>query len=200
VPPELLPTIFEPFVQGPRTFDRYQGGLGLGLALARNLARLHGGSLTFVRVDPHGSRFIVRQPQSSSSTRFAVSQGHSELVPTTKRRILVVDDNTDAGEMLKRALETLGHDVQVAASGEAALAMTADSPFDAAVLDIGLPGMNGFEVADRLRARYPHVRLIALTGYGQPADAEATRRAGFHAHCTKPVTISALVQHLEGAS
>lgn len=198
VPQDLLPTIFEPFVQGPRTFDRYQGGLGLGLALARNLARLHDGSLTFERVRPHGSRFIVRLPLSSSAAQLTVTQDDGEPVSSTKQRILVVDDNTDASEMLKRALETLGHDVQVASSGEAALAMAVDAPIDAVVLDIGLPGMNGFEVADRLRAICPHVRLIALTGYGQPADAEATRRAGFHAHCTKPVTVSTLLQHLDG--
>ncbi|MEQ1760127.1 MAG: response regulator, partial [Vicinamibacterales bacterium] len=159
---------------------------------------LHDGSLTFERVRPHGSRFIVRLPLSSSAAQLTVTQDDGEPVSSTKQRILVVDDNTDASEMLKRALETLGHDVQVASSGEAALAMAVDAPIDAVVLDIGLPGMNGFEVADRLRAICPHVRLIALTGYGQPADAEATRRAGFHAHCTKPVTVSTLLQHLDG--
>ena len=192
---ELLPTIFEPFTQGPRSIARQQGGLGLGLTLARSLTELHGGRLRYEPVAPHGSRFIVSLPLASAvDVHEPVSTPDESVV--TPRRVLLVEDNADGLEMLRLALETKGHHVRSAADGHVAVTMAAEFQPDVAVLDIGLPGIDGYALARALRAAQPRVRLIALTGYGQHADAMAAREAGFDAHCTKPITIASLLQHI----
>jgi signal transduction histidine kinase/CheY-like chemotaxis protein len=199
IAPALLPTIFEPFVQAPRSLDRSEGGLGLGLALARNLTQLHGGTLTLAPVTPHGSRFIVRLPLARRESSVAADDSAVARGEGVRRRVLLVDDNTDAAEMMKRALESAGHEVQIAGDGPTALALNAETTFDTAILDIGLPGMDGYEVAGHLRRSHPRLRLIALSGYGQVSDTKATQRAGFDAHCTKPITVSALLREIDGA-
>jgi signal transduction histidine kinase len=195
IAPELLPTIFEPFAQGPRAIDRQQGGLGLGLALARNLTELHGGTLTYEAAVPHGSRFTVtlRLAPAEAATVPLEDMRPLALAP---RQIMLVEDNEDGRTMLRAALEGAGHVVQTAADGFTALALAAAFRPEVAILDIGLPGMDGYQVARVLRSRYPAVLLIALTGYGQEADAEAAREAGFDAHCTKPVTIEQLLEEI----
>jgi len=196
VPHELVPTLFEPFTQGPRSIARQQGGLGLGLALCRSLTELHGGRLRYEPVDPHGSRFIVSLPMVASGV---VDTDAPEPViepPVTRRRVLLVEDNVDGLEMMRLALETKGHEVQSATDGRSALEVAAAFLPDVAVLDIGLPGIDGYELARALRAAQPQLRLIALTGYGQDSDAEAARRAGFDTHCTKPVTIAVLLEQI----
>ncbi|HVG70514.1 MAG TPA: hybrid sensor histidine kinase/response regulator [Vicinamibacterales bacterium] len=195
VPAEMVPLIFEPFTQGPRSIDRQQGGLGLGLTLARSLTELHGGSLRYEAVHPHGSRFIVTLPIASADAAESAGAENTETT-VTPRRVLLVDDNVDGLEMMRVALESWGHDVQSATDGGAAIALAAVTQPDVAVLDIGLPDMNGYDLARALRAAQPHMRLIALTGYGQEADAEAAREAGFDAHCTKPVTIAVLLNQI----
>ncbi len=199
VPADLLPTMFEPFTQGPRSIARQQGGLGLGLMLARSLAELHGGSLRYESAHPHGSRFIVTLPLSAAGAVDSPvpTSGETAYAP---RRVLLVDDNVDAMEMMTLALENKGHRVQCAPDGTLAVAAAVAFQPDVAVLDIGLPGIDGFELARALRAALPQLRLIALTGYGQDSDARAARVAGFDAHCTKPVRIAALLDQIASLS
>jgi len=196
VPAELVPSIFEPFTQGPRTISRQQGGLGLGLALARSLTELHGGRLRYEAVDPHGSRFVVSLPLIAASVSDAPQPEAPGEPPVTPRRVLLVEDNVDGLEMMRLALEAKGHLVQSATDGKSAVGVAAAFRPDVAVLDIGLPGINGYDLARTLRGAQPQLRLIALTGYGQDADTEAARRAGFNAHCTKPVTIAVLLAQI----
>ena len=198
IPANLLPTMFDPFTQGPRSIARQQGGLGLGLMLARSLAELHGGSLRYESVHPHGSRFIVSLPLSATGAVDAPEPA-SEIA-YAPRRVLLVDDNVDALAMMSLALQSKGHRVQCAPDGKAAVAAALALRPDVAVLDIGLPGIDGFELARALRAALPQLRLIALTGYGQESDVKAARAAGFDAHCTKPVSIAALLDQIASLS
>ena len=199
IAPELLPTIFEPFAQGPRAIDRQQGGLGLGLALARNLTELHGGTLVYEQVTPHGSRFTVNLRLAAGTTG-AVAPEDPPPLAVPPRRIMLVEDNDDGRMMLMAALGEAGHVVETAADGVTALTLADAFTPDVAILDIGLPGMDGYQVARVLRSRCPTMLLIALTGYGQDADAEAAREAGFDAHCTKPVTIDQLLEEIAALS
>lgn len=198
IPADLVSKMFDPFAQGPRDLDRREGGLGLGLALARTFTELHGGT---IRVEPRdadgGSRFVVTLPRQRSS-----GDGDTpELVPrnvgSDSQRILLVDDNADAREMLRSALERAGHVVEIAGNGPEAIDLAGGFRPEIGVLDIGLPGMDGYELALRLRAMDPGIRLIALTGYGQAGDLKAAETAGFDAHCAKPVTITGLLDQIE---
>ena len=198
VPADLLPTMFEPFTQGPRSIARQQGGLGLGLMLARSLAELHGGSLRYESAHPHGSRFIVSLPLSAAGA--VDPPAPASETAYAPRRVLLVDDNVDAMAMMRLALQSNGHQVQCAPDGKVAVADAAAFQPDVAVLDIGLPGIDGFELARALRATLPQLRLIALTGYGQESDARAAHVAGFDAHCTKPVRIAALLDQIAALS
>jgi signal transduction histidine kinase/ActR/RegA family two-component response regulator len=195
VPAELIPTLFEPFTQGPRSIARQQGGLGLGLMLARSLTELHSGVLRYEPVVPHGSRFVVSLPLATGAVPDEPVSAPTKSV-VTPRRVLLVDDNADALEMMRLALETQGHEVQSASNGNDAVVIAAAFQPDVAVLDIGLPGIDGYELARALRAAQPHLRLIALTGYGQDSDAAAAIQAGFDAHCTKPLTIASLLDQI----
>ena len=192
IPMELVATLFDPFAQGPRTIDRGAGGLGLGLTLARAFTEMHAGtSLTSGSTSAAAGSCDVaagggRRTGGAGRAAVAGSRG-------ARQRILLVDDNLDANEMLKSALEVAGHEVVTAVNGPDALAAASKVPPAVGVLDIGLPGMDGYELARRLRRLYPSVRLIALTGYGQTSDHDAALTAGFDAHCAKPVTISTLL-------
>jgi CheY-like chemotaxis protein len=198
VPSELAPRLFDPFAQGPRALDRREGGLGLGLALARTFTELHGGT---IRVEPRarhtGSRFVISLPQAAplvaeQPTESLVSRGD-----VSPRRILLVDDNVDACGMLRESLQSAGHVVTTAVNGPDAIAIASDFGPEVAILDIGLPGMSGYELAAHLRALYPTLRLIALTGYGQAADLAAADAAGFDAHCVKPIPIAMLLETIQ---
>ncbi len=193
---DLLPRIFDIFVQGQRTIDRAEGGLGLGLSLVKNLVALHGGSVSVVNRTPSGSEFTVRLPALDASALQARAGATSVIVPTlAPRRVLVVDDNLDAAELLSEVLRGVGHDVRVAHDGPQALETLRSFPAEVCLLDIGLPVMDGFELARRMRKLVPGrtVRLIAVTGYGQEHDREKTRAAGFDRHLTKPVDLDALI-------
>lgn len=189
IAPELLPRIFDLFTQGDRTLDRSQGGLGIGLCLVKKLVELHGGTVTAHSAGlGQGSEFIVRIP-----ALFPVSES---IVPTTRAqhnaqasRVLVVDDNMDAADMLAVMLQMFGHDVQAVYSGQTALETAVESQPDFVLLDIGLPDIDGYEVARRLREqpRTKDVRLIAVTGYGQDSDRQRSQEAGFDHHLVKPV-------------
>jgi signal transduction histidine kinase/CheY-like chemotaxis protein len=198
IPPELLPRLFQPFVQGEQTLDRAQGGLGLGLALVRRLAVMHGGSLSGESEGPgRGSRFTLRLPRAEAPARPVERSGRTGAA--RRLRFLVVDDEADARESLAALLALEGHEVQVAADGAAGIAQLAQMRPDVALVDIGLPGMDGYEVARRARAHDGRLVLIAVTGYGQREDRERAHAAGFHAHLTKPFVYAELMRTVERA-
>jgi PAS domain S-box-containing protein len=188
---ELLAHIFELFVQGERTLERSQGGLGIGLTVVQKLVELHGGSITAHSEGPgKGSEFILRLPGLTDLAKPAQSESgvHAVQVSTT-RRVLVVDDNVDAAESIAMLLQLWGHDVRLAHNGPEALKAAEQYQPDIIVLDIGLPGISGYEVARQLRQqpRFRETRLIAMTGYGQEEDFRRSMDAGFDQHVTKPV-------------
>jgi PAS domain S-box-containing protein len=203
VPADLLPEVFELFKQGSRSLDRAEGGLGVGLTLVRRLTEMHGGSVEVHSEGPgRGSEFVVRLPLLADPARGAVSQpaapGESAPPAAAPRRVLVVDDNPDAAQSLAMLLGLWGHDVRTAHDGPAAVAAAAGYRPDLVFLDIGMPGMNGYEVARALR-RLPGlggVTLVAVTGYGQDDDRDRTRRAGIDHHLTKPPDAAALARLL----
>jgi signal transduction histidine kinase len=188
---DLLPRVFELFTQAPQTNDRAKGGLGLGLAIVKRLVELHGGSVV-ARSEGRGkgSEFVVRLPASAAPAERQIGTAPIERGgPTTGSRVLVVDDNEDAAWLLTELLRAVGYEVEMAVDGPGALRMLDSFVPDAALLDIGLPVMDGFELARHIRARFPSMLLVAVTGYGQPDDRVATRAAGFDAHLVKPVDI-----------
>ncbi|MGN6106936.1 MAG: ATP-binding protein [Kofleriaceae bacterium] len=196
----LLAHIFDPFVQSDRTIDRAQGGLGLGLALVRSLTQLHGGTVTAHSEGPgHGSRFEVRLPAVSAAPAPIVEEITARVV--TRRgaaaRVLVVDDNADAADMLADVLRGVGYEVAVAHDAPAALHIAARFCPAIALLDIGLPVMDGYELARHLRACLTKPpRLVAVSGYGSETDMARSRAAGFDVHLGKPVSFEMLVQVL----
>ena len=205
ISPELLPRIFDLFIQGHRSSDRAQGGLGLGLALVKNLIALHGGSVVALSDGPgKGSEFVIRLPpaaeaQASASTR----SDHDGPPPPSKaegKRVLIVDDNNDAADSLADLLRDVGHQVVVAYSPVAALKLVETFRPEVAVLDIGLPVMDGYELAARLRSNpaTADCLLIALTGYGQSHDLTRSEEGGFQHHLVKPVDIGKLLELVAG--
>jgi len=190
---EMLPKIFDLFVQADRALNRAQGGMGIGLTLVRTLVQLHGGSVKVKSDGPgKGSEFVIRLPTAVRAAREATCGESAPGMPPPRlprRRVLVVDDNVDAAESLAVVLRLAGQEVRVVHDGAAALeAAHADRP-DVIFLDIGMPGMDGYEVARRLRDD-PVLRgavLVALTGWGQPEDRRRSREAGFDHHIVKPV-------------
>jgi len=195
--------IFEPFVQDPQGLDRTRGGLGLGLAIVKSFVEIHGGRVEVHSDGPgRGSAFSVHllasPVQSAESDPVAGDAGRNDLGwrDNQPRRVLVVDDNEDAAELLALGLEAAGHTVVTTLDAPRALAALETFTADVAILDIGLPGMDGYELASRIRAQRPHVGLIALTGYGQPADRERTREAGFQIHLVKPTSVERVLDAL----
>jgi signal transduction histidine kinase/ActR/RegA family two-component response regulator len=197
----LLPQVFDLFTQAERSPDRAQGGLGLGLALVKKLLELQGGKVSAYSAGlGEGSRFVICLPRVSAvgaSVHSDESSALTSLAPSTK--VLIVDDNQDAAEILQLVLQTRGHDVVVAHSGEEALAVAGTMPAFL-FLDIGLPGMDGYELARRLRDHHATARstLVALTGYGQAEDRERARQAGFDHFLVKPVKITDVLGIFEG--
>jgi signal transduction histidine kinase/ActR/RegA family two-component response regulator len=189
--PELLPRVFDLFVQSERTLDRAQGGLGIGLSVVKRLVEMHGGTVGAMSAGAgQGSAFTIRLPRIEAP---AIAPTPARVTGPC-RRVLVVDDNADAAESLAIILRLQGHEVRAEYGAAAALeAAQRDCP-DVVLLDIGLPSMDGYEVARRMRsdARLAATRIVALTGYGQPADKERARRAGFDAHLIKPLDFDAL--------
>jgi signal transduction histidine kinase/DNA-binding response OmpR family regulator len=187
---DLLPRLFEVFVQGRQALDRAQGGLGIGLALVRKLAELQGGTVEARSAGAgQGSTFIVRLPRVLNAPAVISERKAPRMLPTSLR-VLVVDDNQDARDMLRTFLELAGHEVHDAVSGPDAVERAARVLPDLALVDLGLPGFDGLEVASRLRES-PNTRgalLVAMTGYGQPEDRRRTAEVGFDAHIVKPVT------------
>jgi len=194
IPPAELPHVFEMFAQLAPGSGSSNGGLGIGLTLARRLIELHRGTIEARSEGAgKGATFVVRLPLLPASQQAQPAPVDAPPVPA-RRRILVVDDNVDAAEVLAEVLEELGHHVAMAHDGPSALATATTFAPDIAVLDIGLPVMDGYELAQRI-ADHPHparIRLIAVTGYGQDHDRARSLAAGFHAHLVKPVDLDHL--------
>jgi signal transduction histidine kinase len=196
IPREMLPHIFEMFRQVDRSLERAQGGLGIGLTLVRRLVELHGGSVEAHSEGPgKGSDFVVHLPLAPSPAG-ATGNGDPSAAPgqSLRRRVLLVDDNRDAADSLAMLLRLLGHEVHVAFDGAAALQEASARRPEVVLLDIGLPKLNGYEVAARLRAE-PALRcvcLVALTGWGQEGDRQRALESGFDHHMLKPVDLAVL--------
>lgn len=203
IDPELLPRVFDLFVQGRQSIDRGQGGLGLGLTLVRSLVELHGGTVEARSDGPgQGSEFTIRLPAIPELGAVTEETGASSSGPRgCSKSVLVVDDNVDAAELLGELLRRAGHRVMIAYDGPGALQAVEQRRADVAVLDIGLPVMDGYELAAKLRERFgegaPH--LIALTGYGQDHDRSRSLAAGFHEHLIKPVEPEKLLHAIAAA-
>jgi CheY-like chemotaxis protein len=223
ITPELLPRIFDLFVQGERTLDRSQGGLGIGLTLVHRLVNLHHGTVSVSSEGQNcGSSFIVRLPKVAAAGKTSVA-GDSPHLRAVHRRVLIVEDNRDAREMFRMMLELDGHQVLEAEEGCTGLQLLRTESPDVAFIDVGLPGLDGYEIVRRFRcesegtsadgttagtlgaaaagrARDRRVLLVALTGYGTPDALERSRRAGFDHHLIKPVNPEALYKllHADG--
>jgi CheY-like chemotaxis protein len=186
IAPDLLPRIFDLFVQGERSLQRTAGGLGVGLTLVRRLVELHGGRVTAASDgDGRGSTFTVRLP----ARREAERGDPSPMRAATPRRVLIVEDNDDAREMLRELLRLLGHEVYETGDGASGVARALELQPDLTLVDVGLPEMDGYEVARRIRSDPAGARLYlaALTGYGRPEDRERARAAGYDVHLVKPI-------------
>jgi CheY-like chemotaxis protein/anti-sigma regulatory factor (Ser/Thr protein kinase) len=201
IDPELLPQVFDLFVQGERSLDRSQGGLGIGLTLVRHLVELHQGSVeAHSRGAGRGSMFKVRLPCISAvGAKSTAPVVEPAPAPSVGRRVLVVDDNVDAAESIAMYLRLEGHEVKVVINAYHALPAAAVFAPHAVLLDIGLPGISGYEIARRLRQQPAHEAavLIALTGYGQKDDRERAASAGFDYHFVKPADPSAVQAAIE---
>jgi signal transduction histidine kinase/ActR/RegA family two-component response regulator len=206
IPGDMLHKVFEMFTQVDRSLERAQGGLGIGLTLVKRLVEMHGGSVHAHSAGPgQGSEFIVRLPESRGSPVAAGSSAPRAEAPSgaaARQRILVADDNRDAADSLAVMLRMGGHEVRTAYDGEQALDLAQAFRPRLALLDIGMPKVNGYETARRLRetAHGRDIVLIALTGWGQPDDKQRSRLAGFDHHLVKPVDPTALDRLLASAS
>ena len=198
ISPGLLPAIFDMYVQADRTLDRARGGLGIGLTLVRRLVELHGGTIVASSEgEGRGSRFIVRMKQiPSAGTSAGLSRPRERRART--RRVLLIEDSADAREMLRTMLELAGHVVFDAADGARGLELLTVVQPDVGIIDIGLPGMDGYQLAKRIREE-PQGRgmlLLALTGYSVPADATLSPDRGFDYHLVKPIDLDQLTRLL----
>ena len=192
ISPDMLQEIFELFTQGERTLDRAQGGLGIGLSLVKTVVELHGGSVTAASDGPgRGSEFALRLPcllQELDGYRTRDDADASEVPDCAGLRILVVDDSRDAAESLSKLLRLGGHEVMIAHEAEHALHLAATQQPGVVLLDIGLPGMDGYEICRRLRqGGLAHALIVAMTGYGLERDRQRSQDAGFDTHLVKPV-------------
>jgi signal transduction histidine kinase/ActR/RegA family two-component response regulator len=196
--PDLLPNVFEPFMQGQQGLDRSTGGLGLGLTLVRRLAELHGATIEAQSGGlDRGSAFVVRFPRRAAPIGEAQRARHALARSAPARRVLIVEDNVDARQTLRTLLEALGHEVHEAADGEAGVAAALQLQPDVALVDVGLPLIDGYEVARRVRAAGGAMRLVALTGYGRDDDVRQAREAGFDLHLLKPAGVEQLQAAIE---
>ena len=203
IPSEVLPRIFEMFTQAGFALDRSQGGLGVGLALVERLVRLHGGTVTaYSAGEGHGSQFAVKLPIAPAQRTAVTERTETELPTAGNRcRVLVVDDNVDSVDSLAMLLRMMGHEVATASDGESALTKAEEFKPDVGILDIGLPKVNGYDLAKQIRQRPwgKDVVLVALTGWGQAQHRLRSQESGFNHHLTKPVEFDLLQQILTAA-
>jgi CheY-like chemotaxis protein len=198
---DMLPHVFDMFVQESQGIDRMRGGLGLGLAIVRNLVNMHHGEVTAFSEGPgKGSEFVVRLPALDQDVAAAIEKCEAERAPDDGRPVLVVDDNRDALDLLADGLERRGIATIRAYDGPSALAIATTLHPRIALLDIGLPVMDGYELARRLHELDRSMQLVAVTGYSQPGDVERTKQAGFVMHMVKPVSLDQIQTTVERLS
>ena len=198
--PGVAAALFTPFLQMNPTLARTSGGLGIGLTIVQRLAELHGGSVSASSAGPgKGARFVVRLPLATED-KAAPASSHKTAESRAKKRlsVVVIDDNGDIRSTLGTLLTLMGHDVRTAPDGKRGVDLVLASPPDVALVDIGLPGVSGYDVARAIREQLPErrVRLIALTGYGQASDRQRVLAAGFDAHLLKPIPAEVLEREL----
>ena len=198
IPPDLLPRIFDLFTQADRSLDRSEGGLGIGLSLVRRLVELHGGTIRAESLVGQGSEFLVRLPAVGRPGSSRAGEAKTTRPKVSGLRLLVVDDNVDAASSLAMLLRTEGHEIRITHDGPAALRVARELRPHVMFLDIGLPGLDGFEVAKALRREpvFEGILLVAMTGYGQQADRDRSRQAGFDHHLVKPADFDQVRQIL----
>ena len=201
IPPEMLPRVFELFTQVDQSLDRSQGGLGIGLTVVRKLVEKHGGRVS-VKSDGagSGSEFTVGLPLAHGAA-VAPATAAPAAASNSTQKVLVVDDNVDTAQSISNLLERKGYTAAMAHDGHAALEVARKFLPDVVLLDLGLPGLDGYRVAQLLRkeAEFANVRLIALSGYGQPADKKRSQEAGFNEHLVKPVAFHTLLTMLSAS-
>jgi two-component system, chemotaxis family, CheB/CheR fusion protein len=198
---EMLDSVFELFVQSARTLDRSAGGLGVGLTLARSLVAMHRGTIeVFSDGEGKGSEFVVKLPLAPEGSAERPSSGRTFARLATGTKVLIVEDNEDSRELLCQLLEQAGLECRTAGTGTAALTLLHEFSPDIAVLDVGLPEMDGYELARQIRLDPEHSStiLLAVTGYGRASDHAASRAAGFDGHLVKPVNADQLLELLTG--
>jgi CheY-like chemotaxis protein len=204
IAPEMMPSLFEIFVQSPRALVRSQGGLGIGLSLVKGLVELHRGSIEAHSDGPgRGSEFVVRLPFAAEVSVHEPQRANGlEQKREGKCRILVVDDNRDSADSLAMLLKVMGNEVSTAYDGEQAVQVAGASKPDVVLLDIGMPKLNGYDACRRIREQSwgTGMFLIALTGWGQEEDRRRTEAAGFNHHIVKPVDPADLVKLLASRS
>ncbi len=192
IPDEMLGRIFDLFTQVDRSLSRSEGGLGVGLTLVRSLVTMHDGSVAARSEGPgQGTEFEIRLP-AAAHVEVTLDNSTEHPAPPASRRVLVVDDNADSAESLAMILSLRGHEARTALDGPQALAVAREFRPAVVMLDIGLPGMDGYEVARRLRSEHDGILLVALTGYGQDEDRRRSKEAGFDHHLVKPVDFAVL--------
>lgn len=199
----MLERVFDLFEQAQRSLDRAEGGLGIGLTLSRRLVEMHGGRLDAVSDGPgKGSEFVLCLPSAEAEDLAQAPAPLEDIEPVAGKRVLIVDDDKDAAESLAMLLDISGHEVAVARDGPGAMAKLREFEPQVVLLDIGMPGMSGYEVAAKLRqdAHGRLVRLAAVSGYGRDTDVARARQAGFDTHFVKPVDIEALETFIDGRS
>jgi two-component system, sensor histidine kinase len=201
--PEVLPTVFELFSQADRSLERSQGGLGIGLSLVKGLVEMHGGTVSAESAGPNkGSTFSIRLPMAKLLAQPPANPASGKRAAASSLRILVVEDNEDAAEAMMLLLTGIGHEVTVVSDGREAVGVARRVQPEVILLDIGLPGMDGYELARVLRdmPETHAARLIAVSGYGQQKDRARSREAGFDVHLVKPVDPSKLTEAINAAA
>jgi two-component system, chemotaxis family, CheB/CheR fusion protein len=198
VDPQFLPHVFEMFRQADASSSRPHGGMGIGLALVKQLIELHGGSVAAASTLGRGATFTIELPATAEKDEPAGYSPQEEAGILSNMRILIVDDSADTVEMLRRLFEMDGAVVATASSAPEALEIAGQKDFDAVLSDISMPGMDGFEFVRRLRqlSRHRNVPVLAITGFGRPSDVERAAAEGFFSHVTKPIDVNNLVQML----